>query len=440
MKYFVVDTNIILNDAESVFILSEGGKNIIVLTETIIEELDKFKVGNAEINYQARKFNRLLSEGVVINKSPFTIKVQDTIITICENISNNKKPDIKIIETAINYLKDKDFKFISNDILFRTFVLLWGYNAEPFFDNNKEINTNFYKEYETTEVIPNKEYLDIDLLKNCNIIIKDYVSFIKITDINGKPFYYIRENKNTFKRLGDRNNVNLFGIKPKNTEQEAFIEHCLNINNDIVVCNAPAGSGKDLLALVSAMKLKDKGKIDKIVYIRKTIISGDVQDEIGFLPGSKEEKIAGYIYPLKDNLEIIVKAKNKKKKHWTNEEVAEAIKALEEQYNIEYLYAGHLRGRTLSTRSIIIWDEVQNDTRTGLKTLLSRIPETSRVFVLGSLNQIDNPYVTKYNNAMSYMLHSCNTNKKEHNIQIQGCNLNKVYRGRIAEWVEQQDI
>ena len=113
MKYFVVDTNIILNDAESVFILSEGGKNIIVLTETIIEELDKFKVGNAEINYQARKFNRLLSEGVVINKSPFTIKVQDTIITICENISNNKKPDIKIIETAINYLKDKDFKFIT---------------------------------------------------------------------------------------------------------------------------------------------------------------------------------------------------------------------------------------------------------------------------------------------------------------------------------------
>jgi PhoH-like ATPase len=185
------------------------------------------------------------------------------------------------------------------------------------------------------------------------------------------------------------------------------------------------------------MKLKEQGKIDKIIYIRKTIISGDVQDELGFLPGELDEKIAGYIFPLKDNIEIIVKAKNKKKKHWSNEEIAEEVKKIEESFNIEYLYAGHLRGRTLSERSIIIWDEAQNDTKTGLKTLLSRIPETSRVFILGSLNQIDNPYLNEHNNALTYMLNSCGTFD---GVQIQGCSLNRVYRGRIVDWVEKQKI
>jgi PhoH-like ATPase len=436
-KYFVVDTNIILNDAEDIFILSENGKNTIVLTETIIEELDKFKIGNDEINFQARKFNRILSEGKVLNKAPFTIDIRGTKLIICKNISKNEKPDLKIIETAIDFLKDKDFKFISNDILFRTFVLLKGFEAEPFFNNNKDIRTNFYQEYITDEVLPNKEYINCELLNSMNIEVKKYFSSIKITDANGKPFYFIRVDENNFKRLNDKNKINLFGIKPKNNEQEIFIEHCLNMNNDIITISASAGSGKTLLALVSAMKLKDQGKIDKIIYIRKTIISGDVQDELGFLPGELDEKMAGYVYPLKDNLEIIIKSKNKKKKQWSNEEIMDEIKKIEEQYNIEYLYAGHLRGRTLSEKTIVIWDEAQNDTKTGLKTLLSRIPETSRVIILGSLNQIDNPYLNKHNNALSYMLNSCGI---FNDIIIQGCELNKVYRGRIANWIEKQKI
>jgi PhoH-like ATPase len=69
MKHFVIDTNIILDDAENIFILSENGKNKLIITETIIEELDKFKNGFEEINFQARKFNRLLADSKVINKN-----------------------------------------------------------------------------------------------------------------------------------------------------------------------------------------------------------------------------------------------------------------------------------------------------------------------------------------------------------------------------------
>ncbi len=437
MKHFIIDTNIILDDAENIFTLCENGENKLIITETILEELDKFKSGFGEINYQARKFNRMLADSKIITQNPLTVKINNCEIIILQNSSNNEKPDLQIIETSIEFATKNDIKnitFISNDLLFRTFVTTKGYIAEPFFNSNKEIKKEFFKEFSINEVLPNKDYFN---LENLGLEIPKHISSIKINDANGKPFYFTREDKNTFKKLDDKSSVNLYKIKPKNTEQQIFIEHSLNQKNDIVVCNAKAGSGKTLLALVSAMKLKEKGLIDKIIYVRKTIISGDKTDELGFLPGKLDEKINGYIYPLRDNIEMLIRLKNKRKKHWTKEEISNAITDFENKYNIEYIYEGHLRGRTLSIKSLIIWDEAQNDTLAGIKTLLSRIPDSSRIVILGSLNQIDNNYVNKFNNALSFMLNNCGY---FNSIQIQGCNLNKIYRGKIAEWIENQKI
>ncbi len=440
MKYYAVDTNIILDDAENIFVLGADG-NIILLTETVLEELDKFKVGLDEINYQARKFNRMLADGKVVNLSPLTIEVEGVIIKILENINyESDKNDLKIINTVVTYCVNhniEDIVFISNDILFRTFTFLNGYSAEPFFNNMVDVFNDFNLELKSKDVLPNKEYFMLEEFEKLGLEILPFTSNFKLVDGNGKPFYFVRENSNTFKKLNDRSKVNLYNVKPMNVEQQVFIEQCMNMNNQMLVCEAKAGSGKTLLALVSAMKLKDKGLIDKIIYVRKTIISGDKTDELGFLPGNLSEKLYGYVQPMKDNLEYLIKIKNKKKKYWTKEEIEDAIVELENKYNIEYIYEGHLRGRTLQNKSFIIWDEAQNDTLAGLKTLLTRVGENSRVVIVGSLKQIDNPYVTKYNNALTYMLNNCGIFES---IQIQGVNLNKTFRSKIATWTENQNI
>jgi PhoH-like ATPase len=433
MKKFVLDTNIILQGLETIETLYDN-ENEFVITETIVNEIDKFKNGNEEINYNAREFNRLLAESKII-KTDFNFIVYQTslgIFYIYKDIAHNffNSNDDCIIKTITHYYKKSEIKFISNDIVFRIKVALEGYEAEPFFNNIRSL-PNFTEEFIIDSMMLNKEYFSINEIKELLNSPKNFnkYSYIKIIDPTGKPFYLIRKNKNTFELFQD-DIKNLFGIKPKNLEQKIFLKLLLG-DNDIVVANALAGSGKTLLSLIAGMKLFQQGKIDSIKYIRRTILSGDKLDELGFLPGSLEEKINGYIYPLRDNIELLIKLKNKKKKKWSKEELEEAVKNFEKQYNIEYIYEGHLRGRNLS--GYIIIDEAQNDSVSTIRTILSRVMEGSKVVVIGSIEQIDNPYLNKYDNALTFLLNQCGTFDP---IQIQGIKLNKTERSRIVEWIE----
>lgn len=445
-KIFVVDTNIMLADVNSIFLLSNQNKNLLVLTETILEELDKFKIGNEDKNYQAREMNRFLSKCKIKDKNNVYILVENTedkdnivnILIIKDLAENVSKADKKIIKTVINFVEQLETNiknkiiFISNDINFRTQVFLEGYKAEPFFNNVKKEIKEFHKEFTIKEVLPNKEYYDIEELKKYEINIEPEYSFIKIIDGNGYPYIMARMEKNKFEKVNKKlDNINLFGIKPKNLKQKFAIYQFLNTKNDIVVIDSVAGTGKTLLALVAGLQLQKQGIIDNIIYIRKTIISGDIHDELGFLPGNLQEKLNGYIHPLRDNIELLIKLKNKKKKKWTKEEIEEAIKKFEIEHNIYYEYEGHLRGRNL--KGLIIYDEAQNDSIANLRTLLTRITEGSKVFILGSSKQIDNPYLNQFNNALSFMKNNCGEFDK---IQIQGLKLEKPERGRIVEWIE----
>ena len=444
-KVYCVDTNIILNNYISPFIIGEDGSNLIVLTETILQELDNFKVGADNINYQARKFNKILDEAEIIEIFDYgmLIKKKNDYILILKKIEREtaEKNDDKIIQTMIinidenipNNFEFDDFKFISNDINFRTKVYLKGYQAEPYYeDYNEEIE--FFKEFTIKDQLLNKEYFRIDELQNQGVDLKldDKYSSIKIIDVTGKPTYLIRDREAIWKKWVDKNR-NIFGIKPLNIEQKILWEHLLNPYNDIFIVEANAGSGKNISALACALDLVKKGHFEGITYIRKTIISGDKQDEVGHLPGELSEKMAGYVQPMRDAIETLIRLKNKKKKKWNSEEMNEAVQRFEEEYNISYEYEGHLRGRTIKNQ-IVILDEFQNETISSMVTILSRMDSSSKVFVLGNVIQIDNPYLNKYNNALSFLMNHCGT--FEENIQVQGMHLTKVERGPIPEWIE----
>jgi len=447
-KAYVIDTNIILQNHQAPFLFSDNGENLIIITETVLQELDKFKVGTDDINYQAREFNRALSDAEIVSKFRNSVLIKktknnlETYILLLNNLDQGlaENNDDKIINTIIIAkdriknifgINEENIIFISNDILFRTKAILKGMEAQPFFKEQFDNNIEFTKEYYIDELMLNKEFFQETELEKLGIKnIPNHITFLKIIENETGKLYVLMRELNGFKKIDLKSSINYFGVKPRNLEQRLLME-LLTGDIDIAVVDSVAGTGKTLLALVSALELFKKGKCDSITYIRKTIISGDKQDELGFLPGNLQEKLIGYLFPLKDNIEMIIKLKNKKKKRWTQEEIDEAIKAFENEFNIKYEYLGHLRGRNLS--GLIILDEAQNYTINDIVTILSRITEGSRVFILGSTKQIDNPYLNKYNNALTFLLNQCG---KDENVKVRGMKLEKVERGKIVDWIE----
>jgi len=202
-------------------------------------------------------------------------------------------------------------------------------------------------------------------------------------------------------------------------------------SNDISSHN----SGKTLIALSAAMKLMDKNKdkYDKIVYIRKNIISGE---DLGYMKGDLNDKMSGFLAPLYSNMEYIVDKKynGNKKSKLTKEEQEAKLEEMMTRYQISFKYEGHLRGDTIRN-AIVIFDEAQNNEISSAKTILTRIGENCKVFILGSTKQIDNPYLNKHNNALTYLVNKIGEDNM--NVQVTGINLTKTVRSAIAEWADE---
>lgn len=193
-------------------------------------------------------------------------------------------------------------------------------------------------------------------------------------------------------------------------------------------------SGKTLQALSAAMKLIDthKNKYDKIVYIRKTVLSDD--EELGFLKGSLDEKMSGYLAPLFSNLQFIVEKKYKNRKSkLTQEEIETKVEELKNKYQIQFKYIGHLRGDNIRN-AVLILDELQNSGVSEAKTILTRVSENCKVIALGSTKQIDSKYVNKFNNALTFILNQIGEDTK--NVRLTGFNLDKTVRSAIADWAD----
>ena len=444
-KVYYVDTNVILQNHKSIEELANDN-NLVVITSTVLQELDRFKIGGESANYQARQFNRFLADANIIKREKDSMVVRNGNTHLLMTYDDDRIADRqyscnddKIIDSILYWQKIIKEKYspsiqiaVSNDILFRTKAFLRGIQAEPLFLDKYNTNLEFkFEHYNPDQVLPNKDYFSKEELeKFCGRMIADRISFVKIIDNTGRPFLFVREDQNMFKRIND-SNFYLFNLKPKNSEQTATWELMLNPRNDIVVIDSIAGTGKTLSALVCALELVRMKEFSKITYIRKTIISGNRMDELGFLPGSLSAKLSGYLHPMRDNIELLVKLKNKRKKNWSQGDVEAAINAFENEYNINYEYLGHARGRNLS--GVIIIDEAQNFEIADLITLLSRVTEDSKVFIIGSTKQIDHPYLSKDDNALTFMLNQAGTFG---DVQVQGFKLEKVERGRITKWIE----
>ena len=446
-KVYVLDTNIILEDARQLLTIGDEGKNLIILPETVIDELDVKKNGFGEINYQSREFGRILSDSQVIKKEEtdkatiMSLLINNIYVDIIsmknyelEDVDETVINDRKIIQVAQfalhHYNKIDNTILLSNDIMCRTRAISLGVNSQGVVRNKQILKHQFIKTLDGLDSslfnsMENKPIVNFDP----DYKIENYCYHFKATDGNEKLAYICNGLINFICENELRKNI----IKPLNVGQLFAMQGMIDDRFDICVIEALAGSGKTLLAVAAGMRMVRQKAFDKIIYIRNSVESVDKAEEVGFLPGL-EEKFRIYNYPLYDTLEFIAQKelKGKKTTH-TQESIDERVDQLIKKYNIETMWNGSIRGRTISNSFVII-DEVQNFSKRSLQTVLSRMDKDSKVVCIGSNRQIDHPYLNKYTNGLSTLMKAA----KEHNDEVTmfGTELNKVVRGKITEWAE----
>lgn len=459
-KYYVLDTNILLEDATNIYKLSQDGKNLIILAETVLDEIDTKKSGFDEINFQAREFARILEDSNIISSTKkdlykiirLKINNKDTIIDIIskdeyeinsKNVSLNIINDRKILEIstfANTYYKHK-VEFISLDIMARTRAISLDIKTNSLLGKDKDIfDLDFIKyidiNFEDLEHLDNEEIIKFD---------KEYkpYNFSYCFKVRHSDQVLLANIQNKKIKLLDEVEVRDQVITPLNKEQLFFSDAIINHFYNVLIIEAKAGSGKTLLALSGALKLVKQKFFQKIIYIRNSIESLDKGEDVGYLPGL-EEKFKIYNHPLMDSLDYIIRTEHKRKRNkkapdvvfqqLDDSEVTARIEQMISNYGIETMWVGEMRGRTLSNSFIII-DEAQNMSNKTMQMVLSRIDSSCKVVVLGSNKQIDNFYVNKYTNALTTLLKS--TKNEDNLVNIFAIKLEKVLRGPITEWAEQ---
>jgi PhoH-like ATPase len=447
-KIYVVDTNIILQNLQNLYKISDNGTNVIVVPETVLFELEDKKKLTNELGYQSREFARLLAKmkiKEVDHKSNFKVVkyfndelqlhviAKDKYESEIEQVHLSESNDKRIIEVAAiaqEYYKGAQTIFLSIDIYARTFAQFKGIKTETLHDDKS--------------VVPKFEFLktiDLDSSKFNSLDGKPIDSFDENYNFENFSYEFSSEDGNKEYAIIINKMINILSesdfkalqVKPVNLKQKLFTKAIISNMFDLLVIDAKAGSGKTLMSIASAMRLIDLGLYDKIVYVRNSIESLDKGADIGFLSGN-DEKFRIYNMALSDTLEFIAKKQLKKSENKENKESIDSkISELTSKYCIETLWPGEARGRTLSS-AIVIMDEWQNSSEKTTQLILSRLDESCMAIVIGSNRQIDNLYLNKYNNGLTTLLKQTNFEHEE--VKMFAIELEKAVRGKFAEFTE----
>lgn len=407
-KIFVLDTNVILHDFNSIYNFEE---NDVVIPITVLEELDKFKKGNDQINYHAREFSReldrisgdlLFTEGVPLGKGlgKLFIETGKEFSPQMKTSFHDNIPDHRILAIAEHlFLKNKKNKvvLISKDINLRMKAKSLGIPAEDYKNDQVQDLDDLISLGITT--IDNFDDEKISSLYRSNTGISEE-EFNFGRPIIGHEYFILKNNSSSAlahydpieKIISRVEKPNAYGIFPRNAEQTFSLHALMNPKITLVALTGRAGTGKTLLALASALQQIDM--YDQIFLARPIVALAN--KDLGYLPGDAKEKIGPYMQPLFDNLNVI--------KHKFNIHSKEYLK-IDELLKEEILQItplAYIRGRSLSNTFFIV-DEAQNLTPHEIKTIITRAGEGTKMIFTGDIEQIDSPYLDKKSNGLAYL-------------------------------------
>lgn len=407
-KNFILDTNVVLHDFRCLYNFEE---NDIYIPIVVLEELDKFKKGNDQINYNAREFLRQLDS--ITDDDMFTkgtsigsgmgklfIETNTNMRDRVTDIFPEKTPDHRILSTVLEiterYPKTKAI-LVTKDINLRMKARSIGLLAEDYINDKVADVFLFERQHQVFSgmdaSVIDKLYTSQDGMDFSEFDLDDNVKPNECFILkNGKKSVLARYNPFTNK-IVRIDKQTCFGIQPRNAEQAFAFEVLTDPEIRLVALTGKAGTGKTLLALASALKQHEV--YDQILLARPIVALSN--RDLGFLPGDEKEKIMPYMQPLYDNLNFI---KNNLKYGSSDSRSLEEIQNTR-QLEIEAL--AYIRGRSLSD-TICIIDEAQNLTPHEIKTIITRAGEGTKMIFTGDLQQIDSPYLDSQSNGLAYMI------------------------------------
>ncbi|MCL2871604.1 MAG: PhoH family protein [Betaproteobacteria bacterium] len=433
-RLFVLDTNVLLHDPTSLFRFQEHD---IYLPILVLEELDDHKKGNSETARNARQVSRFLDElinrhiaqknngiasGIALMPPNGAFQATGSLFLQTDVIPPSTLPFLAaradnqilaIVKHLSTQYPERDVFLVSKDINMRIKAQALSLNAEDYFNDKvledsdllytgaTELPQNFWdthgKGMESWQLGGHTLYRIVGPLAE-TLHLNEMVYLERASEA---PFYA------TVKEIGEGNVVlqtikdythaknAVWGITARNREQNFALNLLMNPEIDLVTLVGQAGTGKTLLTLAAGLMLAiEFKKYSEIIITRVTIPVGE---DIGFLPGTEEEKMTPWMGALEDNLEVLQPAVEDAGT-WGRAATNDVLSAY-----IKIKSLNFMRGRTFVKKFLII-DEAQNLTSKQMKTLITRAGPGTKVVCLGNLAQIDTPYLTEGNSGLTYVV------------------------------------
>ncbi len=430
-KNYILDTNVLLHDPNSLLSFQE---NNVLLPIEVIEEIDRFKRESTELGQNARTVSRMLdglrgagrlSEGVALpNGGQLRIVFQKAKAARNGHVVfSTDSVDNRILSLACGIAKAQPRNqtiLVSKDINLRVKADALGLPAEDY-ENDRVLLKDLY-----TGMIE----LTVSTEKMASFRAKGEL------ELNGGKQYF----PNEYCTLSDETNPKrtalakvdltgtklvpiidcregIWGIKPRNREQHFGFDALLDDRIKLVTLMGKAGTGKTLLAMAAGLKrtVQDR-EFRRLVVARPTISMGK---ELGFLPGSLEEKLAPWMQPIHDALEMLGDL-NMGQEHRRSGDLMRSGSIVVEALS-------YIRGRSIANQFMII-DEAQNLTPLEVKTIVTRVGHGTKIVLTGDPYQIDNPYVDSSSNGFNYVVSRFRTEPVAAHIEFQ-----KGERSELAE-------
>ncbi len=401
-KFYILDTNVLIHDPLS---FTKFEDNTVVIPISVIEELDTFKNAGDERGRSARIVSRKLDGYRVKGKLSTGVKTEHGGTLIVELDRPQVLPkefklvemDNRILNNAFWHAQKKHtIILVTKDINLRLKAEAVGLVAQDYEAgkvNVDELYSGIVAEDVTSDTV-DKFY-------------KDHVIASPSPDLSPNEFVVLHSKEDAKKsaigRVDPADITKLralnpepspWGIRPLNKEQRCAMELLMDDSVKLVTLLGAAGTGKTLITLVCGLQKSVEENIYRKLIICRPIVP--VGKDIGFIPGTKEEKLSTWMGAIYDNLEFIMD-----KRH--QESAMEKFEYLLQNEKIEIASVTHIRGRSLPKQYMIV-DDAQNLTPHEIKTILSRAGEGTKVVVTGDPYQIDNPYLDIASNGLTYIV------------------------------------
>tara|TARA_A100001015_G_scaffold272552_1_gene327210 strand:+ start:3640 stop:5052 length:1413 start_codon:yes stop_codon:yes gene_type:complete len=437
-KTYVIDTSVFLTDFNSV---NKFDNNDIVIPLKVLEEVDRHKKRQDSVGSNARSFIRILDslrergslqKGVRLAKGKGIVKV-----VTYDNVSQKLPPDLTsgvadhmIIETALtekeNSPKSRKVILVSRDVNLRVIADSVGVIAEDYLVSQVVKDTEQLYSGMATVLVDDEMidqfydgediFISKDLVKEQKIALYPniYIMLVSFSNEKKTALCKFMNHDNPVNRILDCKKSLNWGVQPRNKEQTFAFDLLMNPNIHLVTLTGQAGSGKTLCAIAAGMEQaisfgrmygraeNDRNPFESAKYscpsedlsFAKMVVSRPVQPmgrDIGFLPGTMEEKMLPWLKPIQDNIQFIM----------GNDKLA--LQQLMESGAVELEALTYIRGRSISNAFIIV-DEAQNLTAHEVKTIITRAGEGTKIVLTGDIEQIDNVYTNETSNGLTYTI------------------------------------